>query len=143
MSDRAPGARPRWPYFGPAQKLLVGCGFAIWIGVALPWVILPPVDIYLRVSPLTVSWLLWAGLMTLAGGIAPWRPAALASAVGGGGTAVYLAMWQTQRLLQRCGLSSLASLDCLPGPGLLLAFGAGALALWQAWRILRPAPGSP
>lgn len=113
----------------------------MWVSLALPWVILTPVGFYGRVSSLALSWMLWAGLVSLAGGIAPWQPAVVVSAMAGGGTAAYLALWQARRLLGLCGFSRVVSFDCLPGPGLLIALAAGAFALRQGWRILRPAPG--
>lgn len=136
-----PQARPRWPYFGRTQKLLLGCGFAMWIGSYLPWVILRPLGLYNRAAPLVVAWVLWAGLMTLGGAVAPWRLVALTSAAGGGGTAAYFAGWQLFRVMRLCTLSALVHFDCIPGPGLLVTFAAGTYALWQGWRIIRPAPG--
>jgi hypothetical protein len=120
----------RWPYF-QGQVSLLFASVGIFIGAVLPWAIV--LGQGLRGSPLAVSWTLWAGLMTIAGGLVPWRALFVVSALGGGGTAVALAVWQTVRILQRCPLS----LDCLPGPGLglVLAGGTGALVLAGRYAI--------
>jgi hypothetical protein len=114
----------RWPYFSPQFPLLFAA-VGIFVGAVLPWALVLGHGI--RGSPLAVSWTLWAGLMTLAGGLVPRRTFFVLSALGGGGTAVALAVWQTVRILERCPLS----LDCLPGPGLglVLVSGVGALVL--------------
>ena len=142
MIPPRPGSRPRWPYFGQPQKLLLGCGLAMWLGSSLPWVIIRPLGFYGRVSLLALAWMLWAGLMTMGAAIAPWRLVTLVSAVGGGGVAAYLALWQTLRVFQTCPFSKIVYLDCVPGPGVIITFAAGALAMWQGWR-LRPVIGPP
>jgi hypothetical protein len=87
-------------------------------------------------SPLALSWTLWAGLMTVAGAMARRRLVLVVSALGGGGTAVFLTGWQVVRLLRICGGADMVGLRCLPGPGVALALTAGAFAVWQAWRVL-------
>jgi len=137
-----PGSRPRWPYFGPPQKLLRACGMAMWVGSSLPWVIIRPLDFYGRASALALAWTLWAGLMSMGAAIAPWRLITVFSALGGGAVAVYLAGWQTLRVVQLCSFGQLIRLECVPGPGVVVAFTAGILAIWQGWR-LRPRLGPP
>ncbi len=129
-------SQPRWPYFGRLQRRLVFCGLAIWVGAALPWVVIRPIIFWARASALAVAWMLWAGLMTLGAGIARFRLLIVASAFAGGGTAVYLAGWQTLRLLRLCDFGDLAALRCFPGPGLLLGFAAGAFAMWQGAHLI-------
>jgi hypothetical protein len=124
------GAQERWPYFGRAQKRLLVSGVAMWIGAVLPWLLL--LGQSLRATPLAVSWALWAGLMTLAGASVRWRNIATLSAVLGGGGAIYLATWQATKLFSVC-----LSAQCLPGPGLVLLFAAGVLALVQALVLFR------
>jgi hypothetical protein len=137
MASGTKRERRRWPYF-PRQALLLFAAFGIFIGSVLPWALV--LGQSLRGSPLAVSWTLWAGLMTIAAALVPWRIAFALSALAGGGTAVALAVWQTARILDRCPFS----LDCLPGPGLgLMAAGGGAalyLAGRDAFEALRRSP---
>ncbi|MGH9038259.1 MAG: hypothetical protein ACRD0O_21095 [Acidimicrobiia bacterium] len=140
--DPGSRTRPRWPYFGQPQKLLLGCGLAMWMGSSLPWVIIRPLGFYGRASLLALSWVLWAGLMTMGAAIAPWRLVTLVSSVGGGAVAVYLALWQTWRVFQACPFSKIVRLECVPGPGVVIILAAGAVAMWQGWR-LRPVLGPP
>ncbi|MGH2698376.1 MAG: hypothetical protein ACRDJL_04160 [Actinomycetota bacterium] len=123
-------AQERWPYLGRAQKGLLVAGIAMWIGALLPWVLV--LGQSLRAAPLAMSWALWAGLMTLAGASVRWRNMATLSAVLGGGGALYLATWQSTTLFKAC-----FSTQCLPGPGLVLLFGAGVFALIQALGLFR------
>ena len=127
--------RPRWPYFGPPQKRLVFAGFGIWIGIALPWFIFRPLGITRYASPLAASWILWAGLMAMAGAMARWRTLALISAVMGGGTALFFGFWQMLVILQRCGFD--VQLECFPGPGLFVVQAAAAVVLFQGWRLFQ------
>jgi hypothetical protein len=133
----APAKRPRWPYFGQPQKRLLFAGFGIWIGTALPWFFFRPLGITRFASPLAASWLLWAGLMAMAGAVARWRVVALVSALAGGGTALFFGFWQMLVILQRCGFD--LQLRCFPGPGVFLIQIAGAVALFQAWRLFQSA----
>jgi hypothetical protein len=126
--------RARWPYFGRAQRRLLGCALAIWLASALPWVVIPPIGFWGRASALSVAWMLWGGLMTLAAAIAPFRVVAVVSALTGGATAVYLAGWQALRLMRLCDGGDIAALRCFPGPGLFIALAAGVLAMWQGRR---------
>jgi hypothetical protein len=105
-------------------------GLGIFVGAALPWALVLGQSLW--GSPLALSWTLWAGLMTLAAAMIPWRPLFLLSALSGGGTALFFAVWQTARVLDRCPLS----LDCLPGPGLGLLLVAGGAAVYQAGKVL-------
>lgn len=132
--------RPRWPYFGPPQKRLVFAGFGIWIGLALPWFIFRPLGISRYASPLAASWVLWAGLMAMAGAMVRWRLLALVSAVLGGVTALYIGVWQTALIVQRCGFD--LQLQCFPGPGVILVQATALVVLFQAWRLFQGArPG--
>jgi hypothetical protein len=133
--DPTPAQRPRWPYFGPPQKRLVFAGFGIWIGLALPWFVFRPLGITRYASPLAASWVLWAGLMAMAGAMARWRLVALISALLGGGTALYIGFWQMLLILQRCGLD--VRLQCFPGPGVLLVQAVAAVVLFQAWQLFQ------
>jgi hypothetical protein len=130
-----PAERPRWPYFGPPQKRLVFAGFAIWIGLALPWFIFRPLGIARYASPLAASWILWAGLMAMAGAMARWRLLALISALLGGGTALYIGFWQMLLILRRCGFD--LQLQCFPGPGVLIVQATAVVVLFQCWRLFQ------
>lgn len=133
--------RPRWPYFGPPQKRLVFAGFGIWIGTALPWFIFRPLGISRYASPLAASWVLWAGLMAMAGAMARWRTLALLSAVMGGATALYIGFWQMLQILQRCGFDT--NLECFPGPGVFAVQAAAVVVLFQAWRLYQGVRSGP
>ena len=74
-STRTPTQRPRWPYFGAPQRRLVFAGFGIWVGTALPWFVFRPLGLTRYASPMAASWVLWAGLMALAGAVVRWRAA--------------------------------------------------------------------
>ena len=126
------GAREakKWPYL-PGQTMLLVGALAILAGTALPWAIVLGQSLW--GSPLAITWTLWAGLMALAASAVRWRSVVLISAVAGGGTAVFFAVWQTARILDRCPLS----LDCIPGPGLGLLLAGGGAALYQSARLLR------
>jgi hypothetical protein len=132
---RVTGRRGRWPYFGAPQRRLVFAGFGIWIGLALPWFISRPLGVSRHASPIAASWVLWAGLMVLAGAVARWRLLALVSALTGGGTAFVLGFWQMLVILQRCGFD--VHLRCFPGPGLFVVQALAALGLFQGYRLLR------
>lgn len=125
--------RPRWPYFGTPQRRLLVAGFGVWIGTALPWFLFRPLGVSRHASPVAASWVLWAGLMLLAGAVARWRLLALVSALAGGTTAFGLASWQLLVILQRCGID--IHLQCVPGPGLFIVQGLAVLGLLQGHRL--------
>jgi hypothetical protein len=102
------------------------------LGSALPWGYI--LGRLLSASPIALMWTAWAGLVTLAAAVAPWRGVAVVSALAGGVTASGFALWQTGRIVNRCGLS----LDCLPGPGVGLLLIAGAAAVLRALAMARP-----
>lgn len=127
--------RPRWPYFGSPQRRLLLAGFGIWFGTALPWFVFRPLGLSRHASPVAASWVLWAGLMLLAGAVARWRSLALISAVAGGTTALALASWQLFVILQRCGID--VHLQCIPGPGLFVVEALAVVGLIQGHQIFR------
>jgi len=128
---RAREDRRRWPYHGAPQRTLLFAAAGVFLGAALPWALV--LERWLWGSPLAISWVLWAGLMTIVAAWVPWRPVVILSALGGGGTAVGFAVWQTARIFDVCPLS----LECLPGPGVGVLLAAGAAALYQAVQVLR------
>ena len=128
-------AAEKWPYLGPPQKRLLIAGITMWVGAVLPWVLV--LGQSLRAAPLAMSWALWAGLMTLAAASVRWRMIAALSALLGGGGALYLAVWQSTTLFKAC-----LSTNCLPGPGVMLLFGAGILGLLQALTLFKDRPSS-
>lgn len=123
-------AKRRWPYH-PGQLQLLMAGIALLFGSALPWAFI--LGNLLTASPLALMWTAWAGLVTVAAAIAPWRWAVLVSAFAGGATGVLFAVWQTGRILDLCSLS----LDCLPGPGVGFLLAGGLAALHSAVHLLR------
>lgn len=128
-------AAEKWPYLGQPQKWLLIAGITMWIGSLLPWVLV--LGQSLRAAPLAMSWALWAGLMTLAAASVRWRTIATFSAALGAGAALYLAIWQSTTLLKAC-----LSTQCLPGPGVVLLFGAGIFGLLQALWLFRGRPSA-
>jgi hypothetical protein len=126
MADKQ---RRRWPYF-PAQRILVFTAAGIFLGAALPWAIVLGRAFW--AAPLALAWTLWAGLMTLAAAVLPWRAVVLVSALSGGGTAVGFALWQSARIFDRCALS----LDCVPGPGVGLLVAAGGATVYQGVQLV-------
>jgi hypothetical protein len=111
----------RWPYF-PGQGLALASAVAIFLGIALPWAVVLG-DLFWG-APAALTWTLSGGCLVLAASMVRRYALVAASSLGGGAIAVYFAVWQTARILDRCRFS----LDCLPGPGLgfLLAGGLGA-----------------
>jgi hypothetical protein len=130
LGKREAGKRPRWPYL-PGQQIVLVAGLGIIVGTALPWAVVLGQSLW--GSPRAIMWSFWAGLITVAASAVRWRPVALVSATAGGATAVFFAIWQTARIVDRCPFS----LDCLPGPGLgFLLAGGGAALFWSA-RVVR------
>jgi hypothetical protein len=132
---RARKERKRWPYLGPPQRALLFAAAGVFLGAALPWALV--LEKWLWGSPLAISWVLWAGLMTIVAAWVRWRAIVVVSALSGGGTAVGFAVWQTVRIFEVCPLS----LHCLPGPGLGVLLAAGAAALYQTVQLVRDRPG--
>lgn len=110
---------------------LLLAGIALLFGSALPWAYI--LGNLLSAAPLALMWTVWAGFVTVAAAIAPWRRAVLFSAFAGGATAVLFAVWQTGRILGLCSLS----LACLPGPGLGFLLAGGLAALHSAVQMVR------
>lgn len=129
----APQTRKRrWPYYtGQVQLLLAG--IALLFGTALPWAYI--LGNLLSAAPLALMWTAWAGIVTVAAAIAPWRPIVLFSAFAGAATAIAFALWQTGRIVGVCSLS----FDCLPGPGLGFLLAGGIAAFHSAVQIARSA----
>ena len=101
------------------------------LGSVLPWAYV--LGRLLSASPSALMWTFWAGLVTLAAAVAPWRAVVIASALAGGTTAVGFAAWQTGRIIDLCGVST----QCVPGPGLGLLAAGGAVALIRAVALAR------
>lgn len=120
----------RWPYYtGQVQLLLAG--IALLFGTALPWAYI--LGNLLSAAPLALMWTAWAGIVTVAAAIAPWRPIVLFSAFAGATTAIAFALWQTGRIISVCSLS----FDCLPGPGVGFLLAGGIAAFHSAVQIAR------
>lgn len=121
----------KWPYFGVFQRNLLFAGIGVWIGAALPWAFV--LGKALWGSPMAASWSLWAGLITIAGGMVRWRTVAALSGLVGGAVAAFFALWQTTHIVQTCSLS----IHCVPGPGLGLLLIAGIVAITNSYRLYR------
>ena len=132
MPRRETGTR-RWPYFRGQLQLLLA-GVALLFGTALPWAYI--LGNLLNAAPLALMWSAWAGIVTVAAAVAPWRGIVLFSAFAGGATAVFFAVWQTAKIVGICSLS----FDCLPGPGIGFLLAGGVAALYSAVQIVRTGP---
>lgn len=122
----------RWPYYAGQVQLLLA-GIALLFGTALPWAYI--LGNLLSAAPLALMWTAWAGIVTVAAAIAPWRSIVLFSAFAGAATAIAFAVWQTGRIVSVCSLS----FDCLPGPGVGFLLAGGLAALHSAVQIARSA----
>lgn len=109
--------------------MLLGA-IALFAGAALPWAVI--LGKALWGSPTAVAWILWAALMVLAGGVVRWPVLAAVSGIAGGSTAIFLALWQTAKILSVC-----LSPQCLPGPGLGLVLAGGGAGVLYGLRLLR------
>jgi hypothetical protein len=121
----------KWPYFGVFQRNLLFAGLGMWIGAALPWALV--LGKALWGAPMAASWVLWAGLITVAGGAVRWRNLAALSGFIGGVVAAYFALWQTTHIVQTCSLS----IHCVPGPGVGLVLIGGIVAIVNSYRLYR------
>ena len=101
------------------------------LGSVLPWAYV--LGRLLSASPTALMWTFWAGLVTLAAAVAPWRGITIVSAIAGGATAVAFAVWQTGRIVDLCGIST----QCVPGPGLGLLAAGGTAALLRGVALAR------
>lgn len=128
-----PRERRRWPYF-PGQKLLLLAAIGIFLGNSLPWARVLGESLW--GSPNALTWTISGGCAALAGAMVPSRTFMLVSAAFAGVVAIFFAVWQTARIIDRCPFS----LDCLPGPGLGLLLVGGLVALYPVARLILSLP---
>jgi hypothetical protein len=119
----------RWPYAGEGQKtLLLAAGMAL-IASFLPWLSTPVGNMSGMHGP--GVWTLYAAVLGIAGAMIKWRRVALLHALPLGVAATLLPVWQLLRIADRVGWFA----GWAPATGMVLAFGAGRLALRAAWRL--------
>jgi hypothetical protein len=102
-------------------RLLLATGMAL-LGGFLPWM-------YTGVGSVSGArgaglWVAYAAMLGLAGALLPFRRAAAVQAWVMGAVALVLPLWQVVHLVNLVGFTG-----WLPGPGLVMSAGAGALAL--------------
>lgn len=111
------------------QGRLLGAATLLVLGAFLPWVYTAAGSVSGVVG--AGVWTMYAGLLTLAGGLVPRRTAAAVQGAVGALAGVGLGTWQVLHLLGLVGTRGWA-----PGPGLVLTIGGGVLAgvgAWQLW----------
>lgn len=112
------------------RRLLLASGMALF-GAFLPWVLTGLGTISgARGAGL---WVAYAAVLGLAGALVPARRLAAAQGAVLALAAVFLPLWQVVHLLRLVGMAG-----WLPGPGLVLCFGAGVLAGSASLQLLRP-----
>lgn len=107
----------------------------VTVGSFLPW--LDTVAGSVSGSRGAGLWTFYAAMLGLAGALVPVRSLRIGQALILGVAAIALPVWQVVHLLNLVGFSG-----WMPGPGLVLVFGGGVLALDAARRVHRAAPPS-
>jgi hypothetical protein len=110
-------------------RLLLASGMAL-VGGFLPW-------IYTAVGTVSGArgaglWVAYAAMVGLAGALLPLRRVAAAQAFVLAAVGIALTVWQVVHLVSLVGFGG-----WMPGPGLVMSFGAGVLAALagrQLWR---------
>lgn len=126
----APGRRTRQP----GQGQLLGVAALLVVGAFLPWLYTPVGQVSGFGGP--GRWTFYVGMLALAGGLVPLpRLAAVQGAICGL-VGIALPVWQVVHVLRLVGTEG-----WYPGPGLVLTFGGGVLALVAARRLLWPESG--
>lgn len=139
MSDGSPmtspadvAVRPRWPYAGPGQRVLLLGAAMIAFGSFLPWVATPVGNVSGMAGP--GLWTFSFGVIGIGGAFLRRRGLALVHALAAGVCGVALPAWQVVRLVD-VSTSTGAWGAAVPSTGLLLVLGGGALALRATWRL--------
>lgn len=112
----------------PGQGLFLGVAALLVVGAFLPWLYTSLEQVSGFRGP--GRWTFYAGLLALASGIIPLPRLAAVQGVICGLVAVVLPVWQVVHLLRLVGTEG-----WYPGPGLVLTFGGGVLALVAARRL--------
>jgi hypothetical protein len=118
----------------PGKKSLLGASVMVLLGSFMPWIDTAVGNISGARGP--GLWTFYAAMLGFAGVMVPLIRLACAQAAVLGLTAVGLTTWQVVHLLTLVGTEGWR-----PGPGVVLVFGGGVLALVSAWRLFRLTPG--
>lgn len=127
----APGRGRR----GPGSRRLLGASLLVLFGAFLPWISTAAGNFSGVRGP--GIWTLYAAVLGIAGAIIRHRRWAAAHAAVLAAAALGLALWQVLHLVGLVGFSG-----WLPGPGLVMTLGGGALAASAALTLFRT-PGGP
>jgi hypothetical protein len=112
--------------------MIVG-GLIVVVGSLLPWVTTPLGSLSGTGGP--GLWTLSAGFLAVAGALLPFRKVAIAHCLAPGLAVSAIVVWQLARLGQ---LSAAADAwgQLMPGMGLVMAAGGGAILLRTGFRLL-------
>lgn len=130
--DAARATRPRWPYLGRPQVLLLIAGLVTVVASFLPWLETPLGSVNGAVTGGLVTF--YAGLIAVPGAI--WRRPVIviAHALVLAVTAIAVPGWRVVWALRRLpGLGD----AWLPGPGLILVLISGCVALFAVVQLVR------
>lgn len=125
-------ARPRWPYAGPAQPMLLLGAVMIAFGSFLPWVSTPVGNLSGMAGP--GLWTFSFGVIGVGGAFLRRRRIVLGHALAAGACGVALPAWQVARIMQ-ISATTVSWGAVAPSTGLLIVLGGGVLALRAAWRL--------
>lgn len=112
--------RPRWPYAGHGQQMLLWASALITIGAFLPW-LMTGVGTFTGMRG-SGSWTVFAGVIGLGASMMRNRRLVLIHAVGIAVVAITLPVWQLVHLIRLVGFQG-----WMPGIGLLMTLGGGVV----------------
>lgn len=117
----------------PGKGALLGASVMVLFGSFMPWIGTAVGNVSGARGP--GLWTFYAAMLGFAGVMVPMLRLAAAQAAVLGLASVGLTTWQVVHLLDLVGTAGWR-----PGPGVVLVFGGGVLALTASWRLLRVSP---
>lgn len=127
--------RTRRPPDRARRQLALGV-LAVMIGSFLPWIHTPAGNAMGGQGP--GLWTFYAAMLGLAGVLIPARVPRMTQAGIMAAVALALPVWQIVHVLTLVGLGG-----WMPGPGLVMVVGGGALALSATWRTATAGRATP
>ncbi|GGK73007.1 hypothetical protein [Ornithinimicrobium pekingense] len=112
----------------PGQLRLLAASVLMIVGAFLPWLYTPLGTVTGMRGP--GLWTATVGMLALAGALVPVRVLAVLQAVVAAAICIVLPIWQLVHMLGLVGMQG-----WIPGPGLVLTLGGGALAAHAAWQL--------
>ena len=112
----------------PGQMRLLAASVLMLVGAFLPWLYTPLGTVSGMRGP--GLWTATVGMLALAGAIVPVRILAVLQALAAAVICIALPVWQLVHMLRLVGTAG-----WIPGPGLVLTLGGGALAALAAWQL--------